>query len=151
MVKIISERPRRGKVTEKVFSSGGAVFNPEGKILLLKRRDEGIWCLPKGKVEKEEEMEEAASREIKEETNLSCKILSNILEIKYKYYWPKDDLNYHKKVRYYLAKASSNAVKLEKTFEEYVWCDEKEALKLLYYDNDKRVVKMAFRSMRKHY
>lgn len=50
-------------------AAGGLVFNPQGKLLLLFRR--GHWDLPKGKIDKGEGREEAAVREVQEETGLS--------------------------------------------------------------------------------
>lgn len=51
-----------------VTAAGGLVYNPEGDILFIERN--GRWDLPKGKVEKEEGIEEAAIREVEEETGV---------------------------------------------------------------------------------
>ena len=40
------------------------------KILLTKRRDNGLWCLPGGKMESGESIEECCQREVFEETGL---------------------------------------------------------------------------------
>ena len=51
------------------------------KILLVKRAFEparGHWCLPGGFIEKEETAQEAAHRELKEETNLEGKIVKTL-------------------------------------------------------------------------
>ena len=53
---------------KEIRAAGGLVVNPENEILFIKRR--GIWDLPKGKIEKGESVEEAAIREVVEETNL---------------------------------------------------------------------------------
>ncbi len=50
------------------------VVTEAGKILLTKRSDFHIWCLPSGRVEDEETVVEAAIRETKEETGLDVKI-----------------------------------------------------------------------------
>jgi hypothetical protein len=47
-------------------AAGGLVFNDEGKILFIFRN--GKWDLPKGGIEKNEEYDEAAIREVEEET-----------------------------------------------------------------------------------
>lgn len=57
----------------------GIVKNSNGEILLVKRHhksrtDPGKWELPGGKVEKGESFDDAIVREIKEETNLDCKV-----------------------------------------------------------------------------
>ncbi len=52
-----------------VYAAGGVIKNKEGQYLVMKRR--GKWDLPKGKVNKNETIEEAAIREVTEETGLS--------------------------------------------------------------------------------
>lgn len=49
-----------------------AVFNKDGKILMGKRKDSGKWTLPGGHFENGETKEQAAKRELKEETNIDA-------------------------------------------------------------------------------
>lgn len=51
-----------------ITAAGGIVMNPEEKVLLIFRR--GVWDLPKGKIDHGESDEQAAIREVKEETGL---------------------------------------------------------------------------------
>lgn len=53
-------------MSEKIFASGGAVRDPEFKLLFMIFRN-GKWDLPKGKDEKGESHETAALREVQEE------------------------------------------------------------------------------------
>ncbi|HET9588775.1 MAG TPA: NUDIX hydrolase N-terminal domain-containing protein [Anaerolineales bacterium] len=46
----------------------------EGKILLTKREDFEVWCLPSGEVEEGESLAEAAIRETKEETGVDIEL-----------------------------------------------------------------------------
>ena len=53
---------------QKIFAAGGVVQTADGRVLLIFRN--GVWDLPKGKMEKGETVEEAAIREVEEETGL---------------------------------------------------------------------------------
>ena len=56
-----------GYITPKVGAEA-AVFDEAGRILLVRRSDDGLWCLPCGWVEPNESPAEAAVREAWEET-----------------------------------------------------------------------------------
>lgn len=53
----------------KIDAAGGLVINKNGEILFIFRLDK--WDLPKGKIEVNEGIEEAAIREVEEETSLT--------------------------------------------------------------------------------
>ncbi len=63
-----------GYITPKVGAEA-AVFDAEGRILLVRRSDDGRWCLPCGWVEPNETPAEAAVRETREETGLEVRPL----------------------------------------------------------------------------
>jgi len=60
-------------------AAGGLVTNGNGKYLVIYRR--GFWDLPKGKIETGETAEEAAVREVEEETGVNSLILGESLII----------------------------------------------------------------------
>ena len=60
-----------------IEAAGGIVYNKKGEILFIKRL--GKWDLPKGKIEKEESLEQAALREVEEETGISELILEDFI------------------------------------------------------------------------
>ncbi len=51
-----------------IDAGGGLVFNSKGEFLAIKRN--GVWDLPKGKLERGEDFKTAALREVEEETGL---------------------------------------------------------------------------------
>jgi 8-oxo-dGTP pyrophosphatase MutT (NUDIX family) len=53
------------------------IFNKDGQVLMVQRNDNNCWCFPGGAVELGEKLEEAAIREVFEETGLKV----NELEI----------------------------------------------------------------------
>lgn len=63
-----------GYITPKV-GAHGAIFDEDGKILLVRRADNGRWCLPCGWVDPNEAPAGAAVREVKEETGLDVRVL----------------------------------------------------------------------------
>ncbi len=57
------------KKLKVVVAGGGLVYNDSKEILFIHRN--GRWDLPKGKIEKEEEIEACAIREVEEETGVT--------------------------------------------------------------------------------
>src|SRR5439155_498779 len=78
-------------------------MNREGRALLLRKAGEAMWVLPKGTLEPGETDEEAAVREVHEETGLQVKLLRPLMEVRYAFYWPPDGVNVDKTVAYFLA------------------------------------------------
>lgn len=58
-----------GHITPKVGAEAG-IFDEDGRILLMRRADDGQWCLPCGWVDPNESPAETAIRETREETGL---------------------------------------------------------------------------------
>lgn len=61
-------RERFKSCFQMVYAGGGLVRNNHGRYLIMKRR--GKWDLPKGKLNRNESFEDAAVREVTEETGL---------------------------------------------------------------------------------
>lgn len=67
-----------------VFSAGGIVLHKDKICLVFQKRDDWVtgWAIPKGKIKEEESAEEAALREVSEETGLSeVKLVRRLGEI----------------------------------------------------------------------
>lgn len=62
-----------GQITPKL-GADAAIFDSEGRILLMERADGSGWCLPCGWVEVGEKPADAARREVREETGLEVEI-----------------------------------------------------------------------------
>lgn len=60
----------------QLVGAGVACLDPNGTLLMVRRRDNGLWDLPGGRVEVGEDVEAAARRELREETNLHAAELS---------------------------------------------------------------------------
>ena len=51
------------------------VFNEKGEVLLAKRTDNGLWCVPGGHMELGETLAQACVRELFEETGLQAQVV----------------------------------------------------------------------------
>ncbi len=132
--------------TQKALSSGGVIFrrlNDEAEVALI-RRGENIWCLPKGTVEKEEELEKTALREVEEETGLKGKILDKIGAIDYWFFWKPDNTRYHKVVHFYLMEYQGGDVQdHDYEVEEVRWFPFGGAISVMAYKGEKEIVEKA--------
>ena len=78
------EKEMLKKLKEKIpvqKAGGGLVYNKNGEVLFIFRN--GKWDLPKGGIEKGEEIEYTALREVEEETGVSKLLISNKLQKTY--------------------------------------------------------------------
>lgn len=96
-------RGKRPRVEET--SAGGFVLSADGefKVALIGRLTRGgrlDWCVPKGHPEGNETLEEAAVREIAEETGLNVRVLEHLGDIHYEFQVP--DRIISKTVHHYL-------------------------------------------------
>jgi len=66
-------RRETGYITPKVGVCG-AVFNPAGQVLLVRRSDNGRWALPGGYAEVNYTPQENLARELREETGLEVSV-----------------------------------------------------------------------------
>lgn len=65
-----------------VVGAGGVVFNQAGEVLLLRDRM-GYWVFPKGHVDQGESLEQAAIREVQEETGIQAQVLTELSPTRY--------------------------------------------------------------------
>lgn len=61
-----------GDVAQMVAGAGGVVFDPQGRVLVLKHTS-GNWVFPKGHVERGETQLQAALREVAEEAGVRAR------------------------------------------------------------------------------
>lgn len=79
-----------GRLTRpaREVSAGGVVMGHAGLLMIKVKNLAGqvVWTFPKGHLEKGETAEEAALREVKEETGWRCKILGPLLDVEYPFF-----------------------------------------------------------------
>lgn len=124
-------------MSDRIEAAGGVVAR-DGLVLLVHRPRYDDWTLPKGKLDPGESFEEAALREVEEETGLSCRLVSELPATRY-------SVNGRPKlVRYWLMQPEGDApfVRNDET-DELRWVSPDEALSLLTYERDRDVVAAA--------
>lgn len=132
------------------YSSGGVVYRRTEtgyEFVAVQRARHGDWSLPKGHIEKGESKEEAALREVKEETGIEARIVGDLREVVYFYKRPKQGLT-RKSVYYYLMEALTYDLGGPnwEVFESR-WVPMSEAGDLLSYANDKQTVQQALKAL----
>ena len=94
-----------------VEAAGGGVYNSKNKILLIKRN--GLWDLPKGKVEIGETYPEAALREVTEECGISNQTIDKKLEALKQHESQIEDFKWVEKTIIKWAKESGKRAKMK--------------------------------------
>lgn len=120
------------------ISAGGLVIRGD-EILMVKVRNlhgETVWTFPKGHLEKGETSEQAAVREVQEETGWRCRVIQNFNEVKYRF--QHGGVLIHKTVAWFVMAPE------EKTGEadpdeilETLWVSREEARRRAVYPSDK--------------
>lgn len=134
--------------TRREVSAGGVVYRIEGsevEIALASRRTrkgELAWGLPKGGIDEGEAIEEAAVREVREETGLEAQIEADLGEIRYFYVWER--VRVRKAVHFFLMHATGGDVSLhDHEMEDVRWFELKTALKKAAYRGEREVLERA--------
>lgn len=124
---------------EEVSAGGVVIFS--NTILLLKKFN-GDWVLPKGRVEKNEEIKEAALREVLEESGVRAEILRYIGMVHYKYKNLKENQMVYKTVHWYLMKANSMECIPQKKegFIDALFVHIDKAEDLVRYEDEKKII-----------
>jgi bis(5'-nucleosidyl)-tetraphosphatase len=135
-------------------SAGAVVFREEdGKRLFLllsypssgHRANKDYWDLPKGHIEKGESENDAAKREVKEETGLESIVIIPGFKETIKYFFRWEDKDILKFVTFYLAKTQTKEVNISDEHNGFDWLPHQEALKRLSFKNAKEIIKKADR------
>lgn len=137
-----------GVTTKKQVSAGGVVYRhaPELQVALISVGTPARWQLPKGIVGHHEVPEQAAQREVREETGLETELLEPIDTIEY-WYFAKGSgarVRFHKFVHFYLFKYLSGEVTdHDHEVNEARWFSAEDAQQKLAFASEKKIVARA--------
>jgi 8-oxo-dGTP pyrophosphatase MutT (NUDIX family) len=106
----------RQKPRVEETSAGGFVLAADGspRIAVIGRRNRGgriDWCVPKGHLEGSETIEQAALREVEEETGLKTEIIESLGSIHYEFSTPTSIIA--KTVHHFLMKQTGGELTIE--------------------------------------
>lgn len=136
--------------TTAEYSSGGVVYRRTEtgyEFVAVQRARHGDWSLPKGHIEAGESRENAAIREVMEETGIEARIVGDLQEVVYFYRRAKEGLT-RKSVYYYLMEALSDDLGGPNwEVSEARWLPMSQADSLLSYANDKETIRLALKAL----
>jgi 8-oxo-dGTP diphosphatase len=125
-------------MSAEVRAAGGVVWRRgEGgvEVALVHRPRYDDWSLPKGKLDTGESFEEAALREVEEETGLRCELGPFLDEVGY-----RDHKDREKLVRWWAMEAGEGEFAPDDEVDELRWTPLDEAASMLTYEIDRRLL-----------
>lgn len=137
---------RSGKMpVERAVSAGGVVLRDGAggaEVVICGRDSDGVWGLPKGTPDEGESLEDAAVREVNEETGLQVDIVKKIGTVEY--WFAANGIRYHKWVHHYLMRSTGgDTANHDAEYDRVEWLPIDKAIRTLTFDNDKRMVRLA--------
>ncbi len=138
--------------TTTQVSAGGVTYRRSHghiEVALILVGPQQRWQLPKGAINAEEATEEAALREVREETGLETEIIDELDKIEYWFYASRSGhrVRFHKFVYFYLMRFTGGDVaNHDHESLEARWFPIDEAVEQLAFESEKEIVRKA-RSM----
>ena len=115
--------------------AAGGVIERDGdagvELAVVHRPQYGDWSFPKGKLEKGESWEQAARREVFEETGLECELGEELPSVEY-----VDRKGRSKRVRYWRMRVTGGEFRVNDEVDELRWIAPGEATRVLSYERD---------------
>lgn len=127
---------------EEVSAGGVVIF---GNTILLLRKFNGDWVLPKGRVESNEDIRDTALREVLEESGVKAEIIKYIGMAHYTYVNSKGNKTVYKTVHWYLMKTNNmeSIPQKKEGFIEATFVHMDKVLDLVKYDDERKIIDKA--------
>jgi 8-oxo-dGTP diphosphatase len=124
--------------TEIVRAAGGLIVRRESgqlQVAVVHRPMHQDWSYPKGKLEEGETFEDAAQREVLEETGLVCRLLRFVGHTDY-----VDRKGRPKVVAYWVMAAEAGSFAANEEVDELQWVEVSRADQVLSYERDRELL-----------
>lgn len=144
-----------GKAESIEVSAGGFVISQTDSesVALMARFNRGgklEWCVPKGHPENDEDVEQAAVREVFEETGLRVEILEGLGEVQYQF--NQNGINIKKTVHLFLMKQIGGELSLEHDphheASDLAWVKIDDLINKLSHRNEQRIAQLVIERIR---
>jgi ADP-ribose pyrophosphatase YjhB (NUDIX family) len=140
-----TERRRRLRTVDETSAGGLVVDHAAGTAAVigrLDRRGRLLWSLPKGHIEAGETAEEAAVREVEEETGIIGRVVAPLGTIDF--WFVAEDRRVHKTVHHFLLRALGGELSDEDVeVAEVAWVPLAELESRLAYADERRLIRRA--------
>ena len=127
---------------KKEYSAGGVIVDCEKLLIVLMNTLGGrkIWTFPKGHIEKDETAQNAAIREVREETGYKCRIMGKIFKTRYSFF--KNGFKIDKTVDWFIMEkiGDRGIVETPEEISDLKWLSINEAEKTLTYPSDLKII-----------
>ena len=138
----MSRMPDPKRKTRRQHSAGGAVLAIRDgvvQIAMIATRGRTRWGLPKGALSNDETPEQAAVREVREETNLEAEILTSVKTIEY--FFRAGDTLVQKNVDFYLMRYLGGELKPQlEEVDDVEWVPLDESLLRASFDSERELL-----------
>jgi 8-oxo-dGTP diphosphatase len=130
-------------------SAGGIVYRGSGanaEVVIVKVVPEQRWQLPKGIIDEGETFEQAALREVREESGMTAEIVAPIQTIEYWFTadWDHSRRRIHKFVHFFLMRhLDGDGSDHDHEVDEVRWVTIDEALQILKFKSERELVQKA--------
>jgi 8-oxo-dGTP pyrophosphatase MutT (NUDIX family) len=121
--------------SEEVVRAAGGVVRRGGEIAIVHRSRYDDWSLPKGKLDPGESLEDAAIREVEEETGMRCRLGDHLGSTEY-----RDRNGRRKLVDFWEMEAESGSFTPNDEVDQMRWVPLEAAEQLLTYPFDRELV-----------